>query len=85
MPSTRPQRPRRQPAVSPGHVELKCVRDLVAEDLVGLGECGREREHDAAPGRFGHAADALAEQSGDDVGLRELRLVAVEDQRLPVR
>ena len=59
------------------------MRDLVAEDLIGLGERGREREHDAAPGRFGDAADAFAEQSGDDVGLREFWLAAVEDQRLP--
>ena len=58
--------------------------DLVAEDLIGLGERGREGDHDAAPGRFGDAADALAEQTVDDVGLRELWLAAVEDQVLPV-
>ena len=79
-----PQRPRRQPAETSGHVELKCVRDLVPEHLVGLGERGREGDDDSTPRGFGDAADAFAEESIDDVGLGEFRLAAVQDQRLPV-
>ena len=54
----------------------------MAENLVGFGKSRREGEDDAAFGRFGDAANALADQTADDVGLREFRLAAVQDQRL---
>ena len=67
--------------VAAGGSEAREAR-LVAENLVGLAKSGGEGQDDAAPGRLGDAANALADQTGDDVGLREFRLAAVQDQRL---
>jgi hypothetical protein len=77
-----PEWPRRQAAVAARHVELKRVRDLVSEDPVGFDQRGCERENDAAPRGLGDTADAVAEQAGNNVGLRKFRVTAVQDERL---
>ena len=67
------------------HVKLKGVNELVTNDVVGLVERPRQRQDDAAPHRFGHAAGALTQLVGDDVGLLEIGVRAVQDERLAAR
>ena len=55
----------------------------MADDVIGVGERAAERQDDAAPQRFGDAAGALAELALDRVGLLEVGMRRVEDERLP--
>ena len=64
------------------HVELEGVDELVAEDVIGVGERSAERQHDAAAQRLGDAAGALAELALNRVGLLEVGMRRVEHQRL---
>ena len=64
-------------------VELKRVDELVADDVVGVGERARQRQDNPAPQRFGDAAGAFPKLSGDHVGLLEVRVGRVQDERLP--
>src|SRR5436309_2187559 len=66
-----------------GHVELKRVNELVADHVISVGERTAERQHDAAPQRLGDATGALAELAVDRVGLLEVRMRRVENERLP--
>ena len=59
------------------------MHDLVAEHTIGFGQRRRKRHRDPPLGRLGHASDGVGKETGHDVGLRELRLAAVEHQRLP--
>ncbi len=63
-------------------VVLEGVDELVADDVVGLGQRGSVRQDDPALERLGDAAHPLAQHLGDDRGLLELGAAAVEDQRL---
>ena len=54
----------------------------MADDVVGLRRRCRERQHDPPPERLRHAADRFANLPFDDVGLLEVRMARVEDQRL---
>jgi hypothetical protein len=60
------------------------VHQLVAEHVVGLGERAAHREHDPALEGLGHTARPLARGAAQRVGLLELRVAAVEDDRLPL-
>ena len=57
--------------------------ELVADDVIGVGERSAERQHDAAAQRLGDAAGALAELALNRVGLLEVRMRRVEHERLP--
>ena len=72
-------------SVGAENVVLKRVHELVANHVVGVGQRGAERQHDAALHAFGHAAGALADHRIDDVGLLEVGMAGVEDQRLAAR
>jgi hypothetical protein len=63
-------------------VELERVHELVAEHVVGLARRAGERQHDAALEHLGEAAGALADLAGRGVGLAEVRMAGVQDQRL---
>ena len=65
------------------HVELKRVDQLVADDVVGVGERTAKRQHDAAAERLGDAAGAFAELALNRVGLLEVGMRGVEHERLP--
>ena len=69
-------------SVCDGHVVLKRVDELVAEHVIGFGKAAGERQDDAAAIAFGHAAGPFADLA-EDVGLLEVRMGGVEDQRLP--
>ena len=59
------------------------MNDFMAEHVIGFAEAGSERQHDPAAFLIRHTADALAEEARHDVGLRELRVARVQDDRLP--
>ncbi len=59
------------------------MHDLVAEDMIGLAEPRREREHDAAGEMVREAAHAVGDRAFDDRRLREVRVAGVQDDRLP--
>ena len=65
-----------------GHVVLKGVRELVADDVVQIAQRPAGRQHDPAAQGLGDAASSLA-QALDHVGLLELGLGGVHDERLP--
>ena len=77
-----PQRLPETAAVTARDVELKGMHDLVAQHAIRLGHRRRKRHDDAAARGFGDAADRVGQHARDDVGLRELRLTAIDDQRL---
>jgi hypothetical protein len=64
------------------HVVLKRVDQLVADHVVRVGEWTCEWEDDATAQSFGDAARAFPDLATNDVGLFELDVRAVEDQRL---
>ena len=74
--------PRERAPARPKNVALEGVHQLVAENVIGFAEAGRKRQHDAAAIVFGDAADTVGQEAGHDVRLRELRVAAVEDDRL---
>ena len=61
-------------------VVLELVDELVAEHVVGFGVGPGHRQHDALAGALRDALRALADVG--DVGLPEVRVVGVEDDRL---
>ena len=61
---------------------MKGVDELMAEHVVGFAESHREGQHHAALAVLGDAADAVAEEAWDDVGLREVRVARVQHDRL---
>ena len=63
-------------------VVLELVDQLVAQHVVGLGVRARHRQHHALAKPLGHALRALADVG--DVGLPEVGVVGVEDDRLPL-
>ena len=65
------------------HVELKRMHELVADHVVRVGERTGERQHDASLQWLGHAARAFANLAADDVGLLEVGMRSVQDERLP--
>ena len=65
-----------------GDVELKGVHQLVADDVIGVGERAAERQDHAPSKRFGDAARALADLTADRIGLLEVRVRRIEDERL---
>ena len=77
------RRSRRRPAASPRrNVVLECMYELVAEHMVGFGERAGQRQHDPPLQSFGDAARALANHAADHVGLLEVGVRGVEDERL---
>ena len=74
--------PRSRSAVA-GDVELEGVHQLVPDHVVGLPERAGERQHDPALEELGDAAGPLAELARDGVGLLEIGMAGVEDERLP--
>ena len=63
-------------------IELKGMNELVADDVIGVGQRPAERQDDPPPQRFGDAARAFAELPLNRVGLFEVRMRRVEDERL---
>ena len=63
-------------------VELERVDQFMSDHVIGVGERPAERQDDAAANRFGHAAGAFADVAADRVGLLEVRVRGVENQRL---
>lgn len=61
---------------------MECVDELVPEHMLGLSKSARERHHDAPPQRFGDTTGAFSDHRLDDVGLLEVRVARVEDERL---
>jgi hypothetical protein len=64
------------------NVVLKCVDDLVPDDVIGFSEAGGKRQHDPPLARFREAAGVLVDEAAPDVGLLEAAMAAVEDERL---
>ena len=73
-----------QPASAPrlGDVVLEGVHQLVAEHVVGVVIGARQRHDDAILQRLGHTAGALADEAREGVGLLEIGMVGVQDDRL---
>ena len=67
-----------------GDVVLERVYDLVPQYAIGFAQARGDGHDDAAPQRLGDAANPVIEKVGDDVGLDEARMTAVEDERLTV-
>ena len=65
------------------HVELERVDQLVTENVVRLRERTGRGQHDAALQDLGDAARRLAQLAVDRVGLLEVRMPRVQDDRLP--
>jgi hypothetical protein len=65
-------------------VDLERVRDLVPEHVVGLAEAGDEGHRNARLRPLGEAADAFARRPRREVGLREMGMARVENDRLPL-
>ena len=66
-------------------VDLERVRQLVADDVIGLTETRRKRHHDARLEALGEPAGPLVHRPGADVGLREVAVARVEHDRLAMR
>ena len=64
-------------------VVLERVRQLVADDVVGLGERCAHGQNDAALQTLGDAASAFTGLLAQHVGLLEIGMIGVENQRLP--
>src|SRR5207249_2090035 len=62
--------------------ELKGVDELVTDDVVRITQRTAERQHDPTAQRFGDAARPLAQLALNRVGLLEIRMRRVEDERL---
>ncbi len=59
------------------------MHELVADHVIGVAERAAHRQHDPPPQWLGDAAGAFAELALDGVGLLEVRMRGVEDERLP--
>jgi hypothetical protein len=68
-----------------GEIELKGVNQLVGDHVLRIRERSRQRQHDPSPQRLGDAAGAFAEWFRDDVGLLEVCVGGVDNQRLAAR
>jgi hypothetical protein len=55
----------------------------VADHVVGLCEGTSKREHDAPSQTFRHTAGSLTDLAANDIGLFEVDVRAIENQRLP--
>jgi hypothetical protein len=64
------------------HVVLKGVNELMTEHVIGFGEAAGEGQDDAAFGALGDATGALADLAGQHIGLLEMRVRRIQDQRL---
>ncbi len=70
---------------APGdHVVLKGVHHLVGEHVLEIGVRTGKRQDDPPLGEFGDAAGPLGDEAGQGVGLLELAVRRVEDDRLPL-
>ena len=56
--------------------------ELMAKHVIGLGQRAGERQHDAALQPLGDAACSLANRAADHVGLLEIRVRRIENERL---
>ena len=77
----------REPAASASltrrrDVELERVDQFMSDHMIGVGERPAEWQDDAAANRFGDAAGAFSDVAADRVGLLEVRVRGVENQRL---
>ena len=63
-------------------VVLECMNELVAQHMVSFGKRSGQRQHDAPLQSFGDTAGAFADHAADDVGLLEVGVRGVEDERL---
>ena len=68
--------------MAPQDVALKRMHQLVPEDVIGFGEAGGKRQHDAARLMIGEAADAVAEKDRRDRSLREVTVARIENDWL---
>ena len=65
------------------HVELKRVDHLVTQHVVGLSQRTSERQHHAPLEDLGHTPSGFARSAANGVGLREMRMAGVINDRLP--
>lgn len=65
-----------------GHVVLERVHQLVAEDVIGLGQAAREGHDDAPLVHFGHTPSAFSHFARERVGLPKMRVCGVENEWL---
>src|SRR4030095_12375984 len=63
-------------------VVLKRMHEFVTDDVIGVSERAGKREHDPPPQPLGHAAGAFTYFASDDVGLLELDVRAIQNERL---
>ncbi len=56
---------------------------LVTQNVIGLGQRARHRQHDPALERLGHTAGGFIDLPGERRRLLEVRVIGVEDDRLP--
>ncbi len=75
-------KPKRKVEVASENVVLKRVHELVANHVIGVGEAGADGQHDAALHRLGDSARPFAQDAFHDVGLLEMGMSGVEDERL---
>ena len=68
-----------------GNVYLKRVRDLMTKDVIRLAETGSEWQRDPRLHVFSEPANALTDEPASQVGLREMRMGGVENERLSLR
>ena len=71
------------PCPLPRHVELEGVHQFVAEQMIRLVERHHHRHHEASLQDLGEALGPLVDELAGRVGLLEIRVVRVEDDRLP--
>ena len=65
-----------------GDVELERVHELVPQNVVRLGQGAGKRKHDTSLQHLRHTTRRLAELSEDGIGLLEVGVAGVQDQRL---
>ena len=65
-----------------GDVVLERVHELVSEHVVSIPIRARERHDHPVLQRFGHTTGAFADEPGQRVGLLEVRMVRVQNDRL---
>jgi hypothetical protein len=82
-PLDEPERHRRDRRMAgPREVVLEGVNELVADHVIRLAQAHAEGERHPVALPLRDASDAVAERVGDDVGLDEVAVARVEDERL---